>query len=642
MMQRILFSLVLLCSFYTLTIAQKLVSGIVTDRYNQPLIGASIIEKGTINTTVTDFEGRFQLTLTDSLATVVVAHVGYSSEERQMDGETREYHFLLNQNVYLDEVVVVGGERRKYSSKAPKTSVSIRGRSSIPTPPSTPPPPPPGSPAYYSTYAAKPLMARSDDSPVMARDGAVLAVDKGGLSAVSRSAGAGTLTAGEIHDFSKWDLWKDIADEDLQNWREYWQLYPDQRYPLQLTNHNGQAVVNAVVKLLDEKGTLVWQSRTDNTGKAELWDNLFTARKSANRQLRMVVTYEGQEYPVNNLSSFQQGYNFLSIPATCNDKPAVDIVFVVDATGSMQDEIDYLKAELQDVIQRVKDTLPDADLSLGSVFYRDQGEAYLTRKSPLSSTISRTTDFIQKQDADGGGDNPEAVEEALRVAVEEIDWREEASTRLMFLVLDAPPHQSPEILATLERVTRQAAAQGIRIIPLTCSGIDKSTEYLMRSLALATNGTYTFLTNDSGVGYTHIEPTTDGYDVEKLNALLARVIYQFTYIRECRETPVIALNQAVDTAYVVAQATLPEDRKPDHPAFSLRFYPNPSSGPVNIETNGIGELFLADFSGKILERFKVSDNRSSIDIGRYPAGTYHLRFRTDKDEWLGDQLVLTR
>jgi hypothetical protein len=332
----------------------------------------------------------------------------------------------------------------------------------------------------------------------------------------------------------------------------------------------------------------------------------------------------------------------MSIPVICANNPAVDIVFVVDATGSMRDEIDYLKAELEDVIQQVKDTLPGTDLSLGSVFYRDQGEEYVTRKTPLSSVISRTTDFIQQQEAQGGGDNPEAVEEALKVAVEEMNWRPEATARLMFVVLDAPPHQSPEILATLERVTLQAAAKGIRIVPIACSGIDKSTEYLMRSLALATNGTYTFLTDDSGVGYSHIEPTTDSYDVEKLNGLLARVIYQFAYTRDCNEEPIVALNNPVDTGMVLAQLDLPEDEKPDFPELSLRFYPNPSSGPVNVEANGIGELFLADFSGKILERFTIEDTRSSIDISRYPAGTYHLRFRTDDDQWLGDKLVLTR
>ena len=635
MMLRILFTLSCLFCLPLMSFAQPFtVSGKVVDDTNTPLIGVNVWEKGTDNVTVTDLDGRFVLTLQDSLATLVTSYTGYTDQEYKVDGKNKELLLMVGaEKEVLDEVVVLGyarGDRRR-STKAPKTSLMTPGFAS----PAAPPPPPP--PAPMSLSRSDVSMMRSES--VMLRGSSS---DAYASVASASMASAGTLTAGEIHDFSKWDLWQDIAEEDLMNWREYWGIYPAQRYPLQLTDQGGKAVVNAVVKLMGPDQNVVWTARTDNTGKAELWDHLFSSWKGPNRQLEIVVEHQGQQFPLDRISSFQQGYNFLSIPVVCDNNPAVDIVFVVDATGSMRDEIDYLKAELHDVVQRVKDTLPDAELSLGSVFYRDQGEEYVTRKTPLSSVISRTTDFIKDQEAQGGGDNPEAVEEALRVAVEEMNWRSEASAKLMFLVLDAPPHKSPEILETLERVTQQAAALGIRIIPIACSGIDKSTEYLMRSLALATNGTYTFLTDDSGVGYSHIEPTTDSYDVEKLNGLLARVIYQFSYTRDCNEQPVVALNTPVDTATVLAKTDIAATNKQEHSPLSLRFYPNPSSGPVNVEVNGIGELFLADFSGKILERFQIADATSTIDIGRYPAGTYHLRFRTEEDQWLGDELVLTR
>ncbi len=71
-----------------------------------------------------------------------------------------------------------------------------------------------------------------------------------------------------------------------------------------------------------------------------------------------------------------------------------------------------------------------------------------------------------------------------------------------------------------------AAKKGITIIPLAASDTDKQTEYLMRTFALLTNGTYTFLTNDSGIGNNHIKPTIDSYEVEKLNDLLLRLILQ--------------------------------------------------------------------------------------------------------------------
>lgn len=626
-MQRILCTLTLLMIFSLGLGAQSFtVSGIVTADGSTPLVGANVMEKGTINGTVTDFDGRFTLHLSDSLATLHISYAGFESYEHAVEGKSEPIKINLEESGSLDEVVVIGYAKSR-------TLRSVKSPKVVTTPGFAAPAPPP--PAYMASPRSDRAMVRMESAMAT---GAVAS----GYSAMAADAAAGTLTAGEIHDFSKWELWEDIAAEDLMNWREYWRIYPAQRYPLQLTDQRGNVVVNAVVKLLDRDGRLVWEARTDNTGKAELWDQLFTARKGPDRQLRMQVEHQGQTISLDRISSFQQGYNFLSIPVACNDNPMVDIAFVVDATGSMGDEIDYLKAELQDVIQRVKDTLPGTDLNLGAVFYRDQGEEYLTRKTPMTSAISRTTDFIKKQEAQGGGDTPEAVEEALRVAVEELNWRSEAGARILFLVLDAPPHYSPEILETLERTTRMAASKGIRIVPVTCSGIDKSTEYLMRSLALATNGTYTFLTDDSGIGFSHIEPTTDSYDVEKLNALLARVIYQFAYTKECSEAPVVAVNTPTDTALVIAQQNTEIKHDPELPKMSLRFYPNPSSGPVNVEANGIGELFLADFSGKILERFSMNDTRATIDISRYPAGTYHLRFRTEEDQWLGDKLVLTR
>ncbi|MEF9479208.1 hypothetical protein OWR28_17025 [Chryseobacterium sp. 1B4] len=55
----------------------------------------------------------------------------------------------------------------------------------------------------------------------------------------------------------------------------------------------------------------------------------------------------------------------------------------------------------------------------------------------------------------------------------------------------------------------------------------------MRTFALLTNGTYTFLTDDSGIGNSHIKPTIDSYEVEKLNDLLLRLILQRAVFPEC-------------------------------------------------------------------------------------------------------------
>ena len=98
----------------------------------------------------------------------------------------------------------------------------------------------------------------------------------------------------------------------------------------------------------------------------------------------------------------------------------------------------------------------------------------------------------------------------------------------MFLVLDAPPHDDEQIKQQVREEIRLAAEKGIRIIPVAASGIDKSTEFLLRSFSLATDGTYIFITDDSGVGDPHLKPTVGEYQVEKLNDLLVRLIFQYT------------------------------------------------------------------------------------------------------------------
>lgn len=79
--------------------------------------------------------------------------------------------------------------------------------------------------------------------------------------------------------------------------------------------------------------------------------------------------------------------------------PVADIAFIVDATSSMGDEIEYLKAELLDVIARIKNqnTTEELSLRVGSVFYRDLDDEYVTRTSPLSTNIDETLNFIRNQ-----------------------------------------------------------------------------------------------------------------------------------------------------------------------------------------------------------------------------------------------------
>ena len=340
---------------------------------------------------------------------------------------------------------------------------------------------------------------------------------------------AGIITAGEWNDVSNWPFWLDLLKkEEWRGHQQSWNLYPGNLGQLTLKDQADLPLVGARVKISNKAGQIRWEAQTDNFGKAVWLVNLFGESGETPATLPLVLTaeYQGQLYQLGDLDP--KNLNLVqSIPVSRSLSDQVDVLLVVDATGSMGDEIQYLKSEFRDVLVRSKQKLGLLGLNVGSVFYRDQGDEYLTRSLSFTNQISSVVEFIGRQHAGGGGDFPEAVEVALEEAVSQQRWSPEARCRLLFLILDAPPHQTPEVIGRLREAIKLAAKKGIKIIPITASGIDESTEFLMRSLSLATNGTYVFVTDHSGIGNDHLEATVGSYRVEYLNDLMVRLIEKY-------------------------------------------------------------------------------------------------------------------
>lgn len=120
--------------------------------------------------------------------------------------------------------------------------------------------------------------------------------------------------------------------------------------------------------------------------------------------------------------------------------PDLDLVFVMDATGSMGDEIQDVQANLLGLI-RVLDRLAPT-LNVGFVAFKDRGDEYVARTFPLTpmrgGNLGRIQAFVERLEASGGGDYPEPVARALRLGVE-MDWRASAEGRIV-VVGDAPSH----------------------------------------------------------------------------------------------------------------------------------------------------------------------------------------------------------
>ncbi len=334
----------------------------------------------------------------------------------------------------------------------------------------------------------------------------------------------GLVTAGEWNDLDNWDFYqKTLIKEPFKGFPDDWQMYTNHRIAVAITAKNKPAA-NATVTLF-RNDTPIWTAKTDNLGRAELWVGAFQKEKELNTILLRLKVNE-QWVPTATISETQVNRIALdeTLPSPTN---LVQIAFMVDATGSMGDELEFLKMDLKKVIAEVQKTNTQLKISTATVFYRDEGDEYVVKHSPFTEDINQTTEFISQQRADGGGDFPEAVDKAL-VQLNQLQWQPEARTRIAFLVLDAPPHNKPAVISSIQYSVKTAAASGIKLIPVVASGIDKTTEFLMRFIAMYTNGTYVFITDHSGIGNKHLEPSVGEYQVEKLSDLMVRIIKKYS------------------------------------------------------------------------------------------------------------------
>ena len=218
-------------------------------------------------------------------------------------------------------------------------------------------------------------------------------------------------------------------------------------------------------------------------------------------------------------------------------RSALDLGFLVDATGSMGDEMRFLQTELRDIVTRVHASEPEVDIRISIVFYRDRGDEFVTRTLPFTRSVDSAVAFLEGTSADGGGDFPEDMNAGLAEMTRQ-DWSRDVAPRMLFVIGDAPPHLYEDERYTYREAIRDASADRIAIYPVAASGIDQPTEYLFRAMAAMTGGKYVFLTDDSGVGESHEKPDITGYEVEKLNELMVREIRK--YVRAYLGTGVVA------------------------------------------------------------------------------------------------------
>jgi uncharacterized protein YegL len=178
------------------------------------------------------------------------------------------------------------------------------------------------------------------------------------------------------------------------------------------------------------------------------------------------------------------------VDVLANAKSRVEVAFVLDTTGSMGGLIQAAKEKIWSIASTMASAQPAPEIRMGLVAYRDRGDDYVTRVVDLSTDLDSIYATLMDFQAQGGGDGPESVNQALHDAVEKLSWSQDDQTyRVLFLVGDAPPHMDYQDDVKWPRTLKAARSRGIRVNSIQC-GANPGTTREWRKIASLGQGDF--------------------------------------------------------------------------------------------------------------------------------------------------------
>jgi Mg-chelatase subunit ChlD len=159
-----------------------------------------------------------------------------------------------------------------------------------------------------------------------------------------------------------------------------------------------------------------------------------------------------------------------------NDRSRIDVVFVLDTTGSMGGLIQAAREKIWSIATTMASAQSAPEIRMGLVAFRDRGDAYVTRVVDLSSDLDSMYATLMDFQADGGGDGPESVNQALHDAVHKVSWSQDSGTyKAIFLVGDAPPHMDYQDDVKYPVTLSVAKDKGIVVNAIQCGQVSDTT-----------------------------------------------------------------------------------------------------------------------------------------------------------------------
>jgi Mg-chelatase subunit ChlD len=486
------------------------ISGKVTDgTTGKPLCGANILLQETKIAAVTDDGGAFKLTgVPAGIYALQAQLMGYQkvivTGIRVVADSTVKLEIRLNRTTIEGEAVTIGADHamvRKVLAGALKrdgAGDALKSSSDAPAEPSP-------------DISASTTRGPSSDKPAS--------------PPAARSAGESSgLKAGFSDDNKQYNYFVQFMKK-YEKQVDHYPIPIQERIILKVHDAEGRTLPDADVTVSAGNRTLV-SGRTYADGSFLFFPSEYD---SALTRYRFNVQYR---QTVKSVEAERSGKR--EIEAALDTRKSetksvpIDLLFILDTTGSMGEEIERLKKTIDLINLNLVSLASKPRVRFGMVLYRDKSDDYVTRTVPFTDRIDLFQQALAPVRAEGGGDGPEDLQSALRAATSELAWVSEG-VRLAFIVTDAPPHLEYGQSVTYVDAAHDAKRKGIKLFSIGAGGLDLAGEMVLRQISQYTSAKYIFLTygergeSEGGKTGSVSHHTGDNFETGKLEAVVLKI-----------------------------------------------------------------------------------------------------------------------
>ncbi len=330
------------------------------------------------------------------------------------------------------------------------------------------------------------------------------------------------LTAASVGDHDRRDNYLDFLSRQAHFGRELG-LDTTRRVRFRVVDGRGRPVNDAKIDIT--LGNRVATGRTHADGIWDFHPGVSLPGLAGRASARLTAGQVSRRVSFDVPAHGDGGEILLRLDNTATVMPtALDLAFAIDVTGSMEDELRYVNSEVTDIVARVRQAAPEARVRVAATFYRDRTDRHVVQQIAFTDDVASFAQAMRSVSASGGGDYPEDMNAGLHASLNRLHWSTGNAARVLVLIADAPPKRYGDAQYDYRHAMNEAAARGIRILPVAASGADRKVEYLFRAMGSVTSSPYVYLTDDSGIGNPHLEADTDRVAVEYFADMLTRLV----------------------------------------------------------------------------------------------------------------------